>query len=297
MTDLVESTRARAEPEPVNIVRRQATASPEKARQRRRRNKVIEVVLGVAAPVLMLAAWQVCSKTKIVNPQFFPPPSQVWGAGVRLIKDGSLQHNLFISLRRVLIGSAMGVGSGIVAGVALGTSRWIRVALEPLLNALYTVPKLAIFPLLLLIFGLNDTALNISIGITVFFFMWISTMTAFLAVSPGYREVAATFNASRWQMFRHVLLPAALPQMFIGLRLSVGVAVLMMVGVEFSQSSDGIGHLIWYSWGLFKASDMYVGIIATAIMGLVLSSLVKWVSLLILPWARTEILGGDRSAV
>lgn len=297
MTDLVEGTYVQTTPPAGSIVRRQPTATPEQARKRKRRNKVIEVVLGIAAPVLMLAAWQICSKTKIVNPQFFPPPSQVWGAGVRLMKDGTLMSNLGISLRRVLIGTAMGVGSGVVAGVALGTSRWVRVALEPLLNALYTVPKLAIFPLLLLIFGLNDTALNISIGITVFFFMWISTMTAFLAVSPGFREVAATFNAGRWQMFRHVLFPAALPQMFIGLRLSVGVAVLMMVGVEFSQSSDGIGHLIWYSWGLFKASDMYVGIIATAIMGLVLSSVVKWISLLILPWARTEILGGDRSVL
>jgi ABC-type nitrate/sulfonate/bicarbonate transport system permease component len=299
MTDLVQSRVVEQDQvaAATTMVRRSPVSTPEQARRRRRRNRTIELVLGIGAPIVMLLAWQICSDTKLVNPQFFPPPTRVWRAGIALSNDGSLWTNLWISLQRVLVGSAMGVGAGIVAGVALGTSRWCRVALEPLLSALYTVPKLAIFPLLLLIFGLNDTALDISIAITVFFFMWISTMTAFLAVSPGYREVADTFNAGRWQMFRHVLLPAALPQMFIGLRLSLGVAVLMMVGVEFSQSNSGIGHLIWYSWSLFRPSDMYVGIIATAVMGLVLSSVVKWVSLAILPWARTEILGGDLSVV
>jgi NitT/TauT family transport system permease protein/sulfonate transport system permease protein len=276
-------------------VRRESAATPERAAVRRRRRRVVELALGLGAPLALFGLWQLAAETEAVNPQFFPAPTTVWTAGVALVQNGELFHHLWVSLGRVLIGSAMGIGSGMIAGIALGTSRWCRAALEPLLSALYTVPKLAIFPLLLLIFGLNDTALNISIGLTVFFFMWISTMTAFLAVSPGYREVAQTFNASRWQTFRHVLFPAALPQMFTGLRLSLGVAVLMMVGVEFSQSSEGIGYLIWYSWSLFRAPDMYVGIVAVALMGLVLSSVVKWVSLLVLPWARVEILGGDRN--
>jgi NitT/TauT family transport system permease protein/sulfonate transport system permease protein len=98
-------------------------------------------------------------------------------------------------------------------------------------------------------------------------------------------------------MFRHVMFPAALPQIFIGLRLSIGVAVLMMVGVEFTQSNEGIGHLIFYSWGLFQTPQMYVGIVVVALMGLVLTWIVKWVSLLVLPWARDEIRGVDRTAM
>jgi NitT/TauT family transport system permease protein/sulfonate transport system permease protein len=280
---------------PGRRVRREASASPEQATARRRRRRLIELALGIGAPVVLIGLWQVTAASGAMNPLFFPPPSKVWSAALTLVESGELFHHLWVSLVRVLIGCAMGVVSGVAAGVLLGTSRWVRATLEPLLSALYTVPKLAVFPLLLLIFGLSESALNVAIGMTVFFFMWVSTMTAFLAVSAGHREVAQSFNAGPWQTFRHVLLPAALPQMFVGLRLSVGVAVLMMVGVEFSQAGEGIGYLIWYSWTLFQAPKMYVGIVAVALMGLLLSTIVKWVSVLVLPWARSEIEGGDRN--
>ncbi|MFI5911004.1 ABC transporter permease [Dactylosporangium sp. NPDC051541] len=277
------------------LVRREASATPERAAVRRRRRRVIEIALGFGAPILLFVLWQIAATSGAVNPLFFPAPTKVWAAALELIKSGELFKHLWVSLTRVLIGCAMGVVTGVAAGVALGASRWVRATLEPLLSALYTVPKLAVFPLLLLIFGLTDTALNVAIGMTVFFFMWVSTMTAFLAVSPGHREVAQSFNAGPWPTFRHVMFPAALPQMFIGLRMSISVAVLMMVGVEFTQANQGIGYLIWYSWTLFQAPRMYVGIVAVALMGLLLSNIVKWISLLVLPWARVEIEGGDRN--
>ncbi|MER7278735.1 ABC transporter permease [Dactylosporangium sp. NPDC000244] len=282
-------------PPDARLVRREASASPERAAGRRRNRRIAEIVLGFGAPIVLFVVWQIAATSGAINPLFFPAPTKVWDAALELIKSGELFQHLWVSLTRVLIGCGMGVVTGVAAGVALGASRWVRATLEPLLSALYTVPKLAVFPLLLLIFGLTDTALNVAIGMTVFFFMWVSTMTAFLAVSPGHREVAQSFDAGPWQTFRHVMFPAALPQMFIGLRMSVSVAVLMMVGVEFTQANKGIGYLIWYSWTLFQAPRMYVGIVAVALMGLLLSNIVKWVSLLVLPWARVEIEGGDRN--
>ncbi|WP_433220567.1 ABC transporter permease [Dactylosporangium sp. CS-047395] len=277
------------------LVRREPSASPERAAVHRRRRRVAEILLGFSAPIALFVVWQVAATSGAVNPLFFPAPTTVWDAALDLVESGELFKHLWVSLTRVLIGGGMGVVTGVAAGVALGASRWARATFEPLLSALYTVPKLAVFPLLLLIFGLTDTALNVAIGMTVFFFMWVSTMTAFLAVSPGHREVAQSFDAGPWQTFRHVMFPAALPQMFIGLRMSVSVAVLMMVGVEFTQANQGIGYLIWYSWTLFQAPRMYVGIVAVALMGLLLSNIVKWISLLVLPWARVEIEGGDRN--
>ncbi|WP_433062394.1 ABC transporter permease [Dactylosporangium sp. CS-033363] len=276
-------------------VRREPSATPERASVRRRRRRIAEIALGFSAPIALFVVWQVAATSGAVNPLFFPAPTTVWKAALELVESGELFKHLWVSLTRVLIGGGMGVVTGVAAGVALGASRWARATFEPLLSALYTVPKLAVFPLLLLIFGLTDTALNVAIGMTVFFFMWVSTMTAFLAVSPGHREVAQSFDAGPWQTFRHVMFPAALPQMFIGLRMSVSVAVLMMVGVEFTQANQGIGYLIWYSWTLFQAPRMYVGIVAVALMGLLLSNIVKWISLLVLPWARVEIEGGDRN--
>lgn len=280
-----------------HVVRRQRRHTLEQTRRLQRRRRVLELSMALGAPALLIVAWQLCSDHEVLNPQFFPAPTKVWDAALDLVDNGLLWDSVYISLKRVLVGSFFGVVSGVAAGVLLGTSRMARVAFEPLLSALYTVPKLALFPLLLLIFGLGEEPIYVSIGITVFFFMWMSTMAAFLAVGEGHREAAETFRCSRWQMFRHVMFPAALPQIFIGLRLSIGVAVLMMVGVEFTQSNEGIGHLIFYSWQLFQTPQMYVGIVVVALMGLVLTWIVKWISLLVLPWARDEIRGVDRTAM
>jgi len=279
------------------LVRRQRRYTIEQSRRMQRQRRLLEFGMALGAPALLILAWQFSAEQEWVNPQFFPPPTEVWDAALDLIDNGVLWSSIVVSLKRVLIGAFLGVVSGVAAGVLLGTSRLARAALEPLLSALYTVPKLVLFPLLLLIFGLGEEPTYLTMGITVFFFMWLSTMTAFIAVGEGHREAALTFRVSRWQMFRHVLFPAALPQIFVGLRMSVGIAVLMMVGVEFSNSSEGIGHLIWYSWTLFQAPQMYVGIVAVALMGLVLTWLVKWISLLVLPWARDEIRGVDRAVM
>lgn len=278
-------------------VRHENPYTAEEQRQRHRRRRLLEVGLSLGAPLVLLCLWQWAAASGTINPQFFPKPTTVWSTGVELYRDGTLIDSVLVSLKRVLVGLTLGVVSGVAAGVALGTSRLARAAFEPLLSALYTVPKLALLPLLLLIFGLGEEPLYLAIGLTVFFFMWMSTMAAFLAVGEGHREAARTFRVNRRQMFRHVLFPAALPQIFVGLRLSVGIAVLMMVGVEFSQSSEGIGHLIWYSWTLFQAPQMYVGIVVVALMGLVLTAVTKWISILALPWARDEIEGNDRSTI
>src|SRR5207245_2099409 len=154
----------------------------------------------------------------------------------------------------------------IAVGLIMGMARTIRAAFEPLLTALFTVPKLALLPLLLLILGIGEAPKRFFIGITVFFFMWIATMTAIMSVSESYREPARAFGATRRKMLRHVLIPASLPQVFVGLRLCAGISVALMAYVEFLQGFDGIGHLIWYSWSLFLAARMYVGIVTVGLM-------------------------------
>jgi NitT/TauT family transport system permease protein/sulfonate transport system permease protein len=251
-----------------------------------------ELAVAVAAPALALALWQWAARSGWINTQFFPAPSTIWSAGVEMVRSGDLQHNLYVSSRRVLLGFLLGVGSGTVVGAVMGMSRLLRAALEPMLSALYTVPKLALLPLLLLIFGIGETALVLLIAITVFFFMWISSMAAIMGVAEGHIEAVRSFGANRFQTFRHVLLPAAIPQLFVGLRLAAGVSVLVMVGIEFVQSSEGIGHLIWFSWSLFLPARMYVGIIVVALMGLVFTEVVKLLGRRAAPWAEDSSTSG-----
>jgi len=273
---------------PSTVLRRKPGLAELQPRRYQRRRRLIDTALAWGVPIVLIGLWELFADRGVFRVQFFPAPSAIVAEAVSLVKSGELQSNLAISLERVAIGLALGVASGAVVGLLMGMSHLARAALDPLLSALYTVPKLALLPVFLLIFGLGEVPIDLSIAVSVFFFMWISTMEAILAVGEGYREVASSFGATRWQMFRHVLLPAALPGMMVALQLSAGVAVLVMVGVEFVMGSDGIGNMIWLSWSLFLATKMYVGIVVVAVLGLVMIRLVRLLTRFVVPWASAN---------
>lgn len=257
-------------------------------RATRRRRRVLEVALAVAVPVMLLAAWQVAAQAGAIDPRLYPPPSAIALEFVRLSAGGQLAFETWVSVRRTLLGFAVGGAGGVAVGVLMGMSRWLRAALEPMLSALYTVPKLALVPVFLSVFGLDDRSIVALIAVTVFFFVWISTMAAVMGVPVGYREAAATFRASRWEMFRHVLLPAALPEVFVGLRIAAGVAVLMLVGVEFVVGDSGLGFLIQQGRQLLLLGQTYVGIVVVAVFGYVFALLVRLAGRLLCPWAPED---------
>jgi len=267
------------------IVPGAAERDPGKYITRRRR---IERALAWAVPIVLLGAWQIAAMLDWIDVRFFPAPSTIAETSVDLIRSGRLQEEVWLSSKRTLIGFALGVASGVSAGLLLGVFRTLRAALEPTLMALYTVPKLAILPLLLLVFGLGDTPKIIVVAITVFFFMWVNVMESIISTPKGYVEAMQSFESNRWTMFRYVYLPHSLPNIFVSMRLCAGIAILVMVGIEFVQGSDGIGFLIWNSWSLFIAKQMYVGIVTVALMGLIFSIAVKAIGRRVVPWAPND---------
>ncbi len=259
-----------------------AETHPVRFLKRRRR---VERTLAVGVPIVLIALWELAARRAWIDVRFFPAPSTVWTTAVELVRSGDLQDDLLISMRRVLIGFTCGVLTGCVAGYVMATFRLVRAGLDPLLSALYTVPKLALLPLLLLIFGAGEAPKLILISLTVFFFMWIGTMAAAMSVGEAYHEVMQSFRAGRWQTFRHVVLPASLPQVFVSMRISAGVSILVLVGAEFVQGNDGLGYLIWNSWSLFIARRMYVGVVVVAVLGYLFGVLVRAIGRRLLPWA------------
>lgn len=243
------------------------------------------LLLGAGVPILLFFVWQIAASLSLIDTRFFPAPTDIAITAVEMIESGMLISDAWTTLRALLLGLSLGILAGITTGVALGLSWHVRAALEPMLQALYTVPKLAILPILLLIFGLGETPKVLLVSIGVWFILWITVLEAILDIPAGYIEAAESFGVRGWRRFAHVTFPAILPQIFVALRLAVGNAVLIVVGVEFVSGDAGIGHRIWHSWSLFAADRMYVGVVLIALLGLVLATIVRISGRLAIPWA------------
>ncbi|WP_220453936.1 ABC transporter permease [Nocardioides immobilis] len=229
-------------------------------------------------------AWEVMGRTGSVDVRIFPPPTQLASDGVDLVQSGRLQEAFEATVVRLLIGYATGAVGGIAVGMAMGLIRPIRAALDPLFSALYSLPKIAILPILLLIFGFTETPRILLITFGVFFIMQINTLSGLRHVDARLMEAASAYRARGWRKFRFVLFPATLPAIFTGLRVSAGMAVIIVTSVEFVAADNGLGFLIWNSWQIFQPGTMYVAMATVAALGAGLTGLIVWAERVALPW-------------
>ncbi|HEX7096334.1 MAG TPA: ABC transporter permease [Acidimicrobiales bacterium] len=278
-----------------NVVRRPRAADRDPGRYSRRRH-IIELSLGIAFPIVMIVLWQAASVNGWIDRFDYPAPTDI----VREMRDtfkenpkGNWWTDIRISVERMLWGYGWGVLIGLIGGILMGMSRVVRATFEPTLNALYTVPKLALIGVFLIVFGFDNTPLIVVIGVTVFFFVWIQTQAAMQSVPESYREAARSFGSNKLQMFRHVMLPAALPQIFVGLRVAAGVAVLTLIGAEFvfTPDSKGIGYRINNARQILDPKQAYVGLVVAAFVGVLFTTLIKFIGRVVTPWARDDAIG------
>lgn len=257
-----------------------------------RRRYALELSLAIAFPVALIGLWQMASSLDWIDSRLYPSPSDIVSKTRSLFTDRNLGDDIWISVRRTLWGYVIGTALGLVFGIAMGMFRLLRKTMEPTLIALYTVPKLALLPIFLTIFGFGESPKVAIIAVTVFFFVWLSAMAAVMSVADGYQEAARSFGVTRWQLFRHVMLPASLPQIFVGLRISAGVAVLVLVGVEFVLGGSGLGHVINQGRQLGLIEQTYVGIVIVAIIGVIFAAIVRFIGKLLSPWAPEDATQG-----
>ncbi|MFZ3568286.1 ABC transporter permease [Streptomyces sp. BH097] len=254
----------------------------------RRRRRALELSLAIAVPVVLILLWQLAASQSWIDERIYPAPSTILADGWQRAADGELWPDVWATLKRVLAGYVIGTVSGYLLGLLMGSISLVRAALEPLLDALYVVPKLALLPIFLNMFGLGEGPQIALVAATVFFFVWISTMAAVISVPTGHRDAGQVFGASPWQMFRHVLLPASLPAVLVGARIAAGVAVLVIVASEQIAANDGLGHLIFDARALFQNDVMFVGIVCVAALGVLFSELVRLAGRFLTPWAPRD---------
>lgn len=259
-----------------------AERDPRRWTTRRRR---LGLILAWLPPIVALITWEVAAKVNIIDVRLFPAPSDTVDQAWVLITNGDVLHHVVATTRRLLFGFALGLIPGLIAGLALGRFALLRATFSPTIAGLYTIPKIGIFPLLLLIFGIGESPKIIIVAYATFLVMVIGSVDAMANVPKNFLDVGRTVNASRRRVLFEIILPAAAPQIFTAARVAIGMSVLVEIATEFIASNDGIGWLIWNSWSLFQPSNMFVGIGLSAVLGVVATAIINGLEALMTPSA------------
>jgi len=245
-----------------------------------------ERALAILTPLAVLAIWQLLSTVGWTNQRYVPSPVSIAEAGWDLVVSGRLALDIGASLRRLVVGYVLGAVPGVIIGMIMGLNRWVRAAVDPLIAALYPVPKIALLPLLMLAFGLGDGSKVAVVAMSVLFLTIINTTAGVVQLDRIYFDVARNYGTPWYKLFPRVILPGALPTIFAGLRISMGVSLVVLVGAEFVASDSGIGYLIWVSWQTLVIENMFVGIIVITVLGVLSTLFLHECERLLVPWRR-----------
>lgn len=246
--------------------------------------QVTNALIGALLPVMLVIVWEIAGAMGKLNPILMPAPSEIFEELVQLTATGELVSHLGISAWRALLGFLLGGGLGLAAGIWVGFSYKTERLLDPSIQMLRTLPHLAIAPLFILWFGFGETSKVLLIAKGSFFPLYVNTFLGIRSVDGKLFDVARVLEFTRWQLITKLIVPAALPNIFLGIRLSIGVAWLGLVVAEMMGSSSGVGFLMNDARSFSLTSVVFVGIIVFAAVGKLSDSLVKWIESRFLRW-------------
>jgi ABC-type nitrate/sulfonate/bicarbonate transport system permease component len=246
-----------------------------------------ERIVSLLAPLALLLVWELLVRAGILDRRFFPAPSSIVGTFVTLAKT-TLPGHVTVSLTRAAVGFLIGAVPAVLLGVAVGLMPIVRAAVQPIVGALFAIPKTAILPLVLLVFGLGEQSKWAIIAIGVFFPVLISTAAGVADIERIYLDVGRNFGAGRLATLWTIALPGALPVIFAGIRLGWGVSLLLLVTAEMVAAKAGLGYLIWQSWQTFTIEEMYVGLVTIAVIGMLSFWLLDLLEGWLIPWRRSQ---------
>lgn len=251
------------------------------------------LALPLGSLVLFLILWQAVAASGAWSETLVPPPAKVWDAfidvstthdGVRGYNGTYLIEHLGISLRRIAFGAGVGIALGLVFGLVMGTVGWVRSLFEPWITFLRTLPPLAYFSLLIVWLGINEEPKITLLAVAAFPPVAVATTTAVAAAPRQLQEAARALGGSRRDVVVDVVLPSALPEIFTGVRLAVGVAYSSLVAAELVNGLPGIGGMVKDAANYNNTPVVLVGIAAIGISGLVIDGLLLWLERTVVPW-------------
>jgi NitT/TauT family transport system permease protein len=236
--------------------------------------------------VAILIVWEMIAP--FISPIFFTSPSKIAVAFYETTVSGELPYFLVQSLEVMVYGLVTAVVVGIPLGVAMARIRRLDWALDLPINALYAMPLVAVVPLLVLWFGIYLKAKIIVVFLFAVFPILINTYQGVRECDKGMIEVAQSFRSSEWRMWQDVLLPFAVPYIIAGLRLAIGRGLIGMIIAEFYTTISGLGFMITKYANVFEMDKTFVPVIVLMVLGVSLTTLLKWFGRRIAPWSAAN---------
>lgn len=235
-------------------------------------------------PLLVIAAWATATSAGLIDPSILPSPAALGSTIKQLWNEQALLHQIGVSLARAVAGGALGIILGLFLGISAGLFRLGEEFLDALLQMLRTVPFLALVPLFIVWFGIDETPKLILIALATMFPMYLNTYAGVRNVDRKVIEAARTFGMQGPRLIREVVLPLAMPSILTGLRFALGVAVLVLIAAEQINASAGLGYLL-NTAQLYQQVDVILVCIAIyATLGLSADLLVRSLEKLLMPW-------------
>jgi sulfonate transport system permease protein len=254
--------------------------------RRARRRSLPRSVRRLGGPLLLLACWQLLSSIGVVDERTLASPLQVLEAGWELARTGELLEHLLVSLRRAVIGLAIGVSVGVVLAVVAGLFRLGEDLVDSSVQVLRSVPVLGLLPLVIIWFGIGESPKIALVAIGTTFPIYINTYAGIRGVDAKLVETATTFGVTRWGLVRQVVIPGAVPSFLVGLRYALTGAWLIMIVAEQINAKSGLGFLINEARTWFRTDIIVLALAIYGILGLLTDSFVRLLERRLLSWRR-----------
>lgn len=246
--------------------------------------RLYEAVLPFLIPLLILAIWQVSTSTGLVSTRTLPSLLDVARAGVRLTLDGTLLEAIGVSTMRAAMGMLIGGGIGFVLGLLNGVLGVADKLTDSTLQMLRNIPHLAMIPLVIVWFGIGETAKIFLVALGVMFPIYLNTLHGIRSVDPGLIEMGRVYGLSRWQLYRRVILPGAMPSILVGLRFALGIMWLTLIVSETIAADRGIGYMAMNAREFFQLDVVVFAILIYALLGKLSDMMAKWLERRWLRW-------------
>lgn len=249
------------------------------------------VLLQVGIGIAVLGLWELAIAAELMRPLIFSSPSRIAERivsmlGGEIIYGRTIFDHIGVTLQQILMGYVLGASSAVLTGYVFGRARRLRKTFEPIILALFSIPKIALAPLFVLVLGIGLWSKVGIVFIEVFFVVFFNTLKGVMEINEEYVHIARIMGASRLQVSRRVIVPAALPSILIGLKMGVPFAIIGAILGEYIASNQGLGWYILYATNAFDASGLWAGIIFLVTITWLLGQVVNLAQARVLRWQQ-----------